>query len=71
MSGLAWHSQALALLQAAREQPENDGPRLVLADWLEEAGDSYRAEFIRLQCALGPGSPWPIVMPPPSVPMLL
>ncbi|MCC6420255.1 MAG: TIGR02996 domain-containing protein [Gemmataceae bacterium] len=59
MSGLYQHPQVLALLQAAREQPEDDGPRLVLADWLEEAGDAHRAEFLRLQCALGPGPGWP------------
>src|SRR5207247_2362789 len=30
--------------------PEDNTPRLVLADWLEENGDPDRAEFIRLQC---------------------
>jgi uncharacterized protein (TIGR02996 family) len=30
--------------------PEDDTPRLVYADWLEEHGESARAEFIRLQC---------------------
>ncbi len=29
--------------------PDDDGPRLVYADWLEERGDP-RAEFIRMQC---------------------
>lgn len=28
---------------------DNDEPRLIFADWLEENGDSERAEFIRLQ----------------------
>lgn len=32
-------------------RPEEDAPRLVYADWLEEQGDP-RAEFIRLQCQL-------------------
>ncbi len=32
--------------------PEDDAPRLVFADWLEEHGDADRAEFIRLQCSL-------------------
>jgi uncharacterized protein (TIGR02996 family) len=41
-----------ALLQGAKEQPDDDLPRLVLADWLEEHGDADRAEFVRLQCAL-------------------
>ena len=35
-----------------REEPEADAPRLIFADWLEEAGDSARAEFIRVQIAL-------------------
>jgi uncharacterized protein (TIGR02996 family) len=32
--------------------PDDDVPRLVFADWLEEHGDADRAEFIRLQCAI-------------------
>jgi uncharacterized protein (TIGR02996 family) len=40
------------LLQAILEDPEDDTPRLIYADWLEENGDEARAEFIRLQCAL-------------------
>src|SRR5436309_3563251 len=38
--------------QAIRESPDDDTPRLVFADWLEEHGDDHsraRAEFIRLQ----------------------
>jgi uncharacterized protein (TIGR02996 family) len=41
-----------AFLQAIREHPEDDAPRLVYADWLEEQGQAERAEFIRVQCAL-------------------
>jgi uncharacterized protein (TIGR02996 family) len=41
-----------ALLQAVCEEPDDDGPRLVYADWLEEHGDPERAEFIRVQCRL-------------------
>jgi uncharacterized protein (TIGR02996 family) len=37
-------------LQAIRAAPDEDAPRLVYADWLEEQGDP-RGEFIRLQCA--------------------
>jgi uncharacterized protein (TIGR02996 family) len=37
------------LLAAIAAQPEDDGPRLVYADWLMERGDA-RGEFIRLQC---------------------
>jgi uncharacterized protein (TIGR02996 family) len=54
---LATSPQILALLQAAKEAPEDDTPRLVLADWLEEYGDADRAEFIRLQLRLAPGQP--------------
>jgi uncharacterized protein (TIGR02996 family) len=38
-------------LQAIIAEPDDDGPRLVFADWLEERGDP-RAEFIRVQCEL-------------------
>jgi uncharacterized protein (TIGR02996 family) len=36
-------------LAAIREAPEDDAPRLVFADWLEDHGDEQRAEFIRAQ----------------------
>ena len=39
------------LYQAVIDAPDNDEPRLVCADWLEERGD-LRAEFIRLQIRL-------------------
>src|SRR5262249_8337125 len=32
--------------------PEDDAPRLIYADWLDEQGESERAEFIRVQIAL-------------------
>jgi uncharacterized protein (TIGR02996 family) len=41
-----------AFLQAIREAPSDDAPRLIYADWLEEEGRAERAEFIRLQCRL-------------------
>jgi uncharacterized protein (TIGR02996 family) len=41
-----------AFLRTILDSPEDDGPRLVYADWLEEAGDGERAEFIRVQCEL-------------------
>jgi uncharacterized protein (TIGR02996 family) len=41
-----------AFLEAICETPDDDTPRLVYADWLEENGDSDRAEFIRVQCEL-------------------
>lgn len=44
-------TEAEAFLQRIRAYPDDDGPRLVFADWLEEQGDP-RAEFIRVQIAL-------------------
>jgi uncharacterized protein (TIGR02996 family) len=47
-----------AFLEAIGEAPEDDAPRLIYADWLEEGapaqrgGESERAEFIRVQCEL-------------------
>ena len=38
-----------AFLAAILAAPEDDTPRLIFADWLEEDGDPARAEFIRLQ----------------------
>jgi uncharacterized protein (TIGR02996 family) len=37
-------------LKAILDAPDDDAPRLIYADWLDEEGDSDRAEFIRLQC---------------------
>jgi uncharacterized protein (TIGR02996 family) len=39
-------------LQNILAHPEDDTPRVVFADWLEEHGAPERAEFIRLQCQL-------------------
>ncbi len=39
---------------AIREHPEDDTPRLVYADWLDEHGEEDRANFIRAQCAGDP-----------------
>ena len=44
--------ELLALLRAVKEDPEDDAPRLVFADWLEEHGEPDRADLIRLQCEL-------------------
>jgi uncharacterized protein (TIGR02996 family) len=38
-----------ALLQSILNNPDDDSPRLVFADWLEEHGEPERAEFIRVQ----------------------
>src|SRR5688500_455808 len=52
----------LGLLGAVAAAPEDDLPRLVYADWLEEHGRPQRAEFIRAGCRLaadpaGPDAP--------------
>ncbi len=41
-----------ALLQAVIDSPDDDAPRLAYADALQADGDSDRAEFIHVQCAL-------------------
>ncbi len=41
-----------ALLRAILVQPDEDTPRLVYADWLQENGEPERAEYIRLQVQL-------------------
>src|SRR5262245_4478035 len=56
-------TEADALLDAILDDPEDDTPRLVYADWLEEHGDEAdadRAAFIRVQvdlARLGEGDP--------------
>jgi uncharacterized protein (TIGR02996 family) len=44
-------------LCAIRVDPDNDAPRLIYADWLDEHERPARAEFIRLQVE-GEGLPW-------------
>jgi uncharacterized protein (TIGR02996 family) len=39
-----------AILRAVLDNPDDDAPRLVYADWLEDNGEPGRAEFIRAQC---------------------
>jgi uncharacterized protein (TIGR02996 family) len=41
-----------AFLDDIVAHPDDDAPRLVFADWLEDRGEAARAEFIRLQCRL-------------------
>lgn len=41
------------LLAGIRSRPDDDAPRLILADWLEENGQEERAEFVRIQVRLG------------------
>ncbi len=39
-------------LEDITEHPDDDTPRLVYADWLDDHGQPERAEFIRVQCEL-------------------
>src|SRR5262249_3701076 len=41
-----------AFLQDILARPDDDAPRLIYADWLEDNGDPQRAQFIRLQIEL-------------------
>ena len=41
-----------AFLEAITANPDDDGLRLVYADWLDDQGDVARAEFIRVQIEL-------------------
>jgi uncharacterized protein (TIGR02996 family) len=43
-------SDDAAFIRAILEDPADDAPRLVYADWLDEHGQSERAEFVRIQC---------------------
>lgn len=47
-----------ALLRAVLESPDEDAPRLVFADWLDEHGESERAWFIRRQLEPGYVPDW-------------
>jgi len=40
-----------ALVRACKAEPEDDAPRLILADWLDEHDEEERATFIRRQIA--------------------
>jgi len=46
-----------AFLRAILADPDDDAPRLIYADWLDEHGDADRAEFIRVQVELSRTSP--------------
>jgi uncharacterized protein (TIGR02996 family) len=64
----AWYDEAIredarmsdadALLDAIFDRPDDDTPRLVYADWLQENGQENYAEFIRLQCAAARCEVW-------------
>ena len=48
----AVHPEWSAFLSAIVAEPDDDTPRLVAADWLDEHGDPDRAAFIRTQVAM-------------------
>lgn len=41
-----------ALLRAILQDPQDDTPRLIFADWLDERGECERAEFVKLAVAM-------------------
>jgi uncharacterized protein (TIGR02996 family) len=51
-SGAGGATDGDLLLRAICENPAEDAPRLVYADWLDENGQPERAEFIRVQIEL-------------------
>jgi uncharacterized protein (TIGR02996 family) len=48
-------THADAFLQAILDAPDDDAPRLLFSDWLEEHGEPERGEFIKVQIALAAG----------------
>jgi len=52
-------SQHEAFLRAIFDAPDDDTPRLVYADFLQENGEEARAELIRVQCELV-AEPWTV-----------
>lgn len=40
------------MLRAVLAHPEDDAPRLIMADWYSDNGQEERGEFIRIQCEL-------------------
>lgn len=51
-------SEGAAILRLIDSTPDDDAPRLVYADWLDEHDDAERAEFIRLECELARQTTW-------------
>lgn len=49
--------EMIPFLRTIAANPEDDAPRLVFADWLDEHGQAARAEFIRLQIELERADP--------------
>jgi uncharacterized protein (TIGR02996 family) len=51
MTNIYQSPEWLSFVATICERPEDDTPRLVAADWLDENGEEERAEFIRWGCA--------------------
>jgi uncharacterized protein (TIGR02996 family) len=51
MSAHPHRPRVLEFLHACKDDPNDDAPRLILADWLQDQDDP-RGELIRLQCRL-------------------
>jgi uncharacterized protein (TIGR02996 family) len=51
-------SEEEAFLADVIDHPDDDAPRLVYADWLDDHGEPDRAAFIRLQCELAKLEVW-------------
>jgi uncharacterized protein (TIGR02996 family) len=51
-------------IAAVIARPDDDLPRLIYADWLDENGECERAEFIRVQCELCRCDPETAMRPP-------
>jgi uncharacterized protein (TIGR02996 family) len=47
-----------ALYRAILDRPDDDTPRLVYADALDDLGDADRAAFVRLQVEAARSAPW-------------
>lgn len=45
-------TEHLDFMNAIIAEPDEDSPRLIYADWLEEQGQAERSEFVRVQCEL-------------------
>src|SRR5262249_25245959 len=48
----ARHTTEEGILADVREYPDDDAPRLIYADWLDDHGQHERAELVRVQCEL-------------------
>src|SRR5262245_40173275 len=50
--GAGMSDYTAGFVAAVGAAPQDDTPRLIFADWLQDHGDEARAELIRVQCEL-------------------